>query len=117
MNELETALQQVRDNNPDEYAKLYSFASAWVKTTFKPFTCEDLKQAYYLENDPPRQLNIFGAVFNALSKEKEIYKHATTYARLPKAHGRLLNKWISKEYRLKQQGNRKAPWVNQVALF
>lgn len=115
---LEKSLQQVRDNNPDDYSKLYSFASEWVKTIHKAFSSEDLKKAYFdAGNEQPRQLNIFGAVFNALSKEKAIYKKGVTCAKLPQAHHRLLNTWISKEYRLQQQKNRLTNAQSQTALF
>lgn len=42
-NSKEQAIQQVKDNNPDDYARLYSFAEVWVQNRFKAFTSEDLK--------------------------------------------------------------------------
>lgn len=111
------ALQQVRDNNQQEYQKLYLFASAWVKTCMKPFTSEDVKQAFYDAGNPiPRQLNVFGAVINALAKERAIKKNGVATAKCPSAHRRLLHQWISHEYSLKQSTNRKLPDY-QVSLL
>ena len=46
-NELNKAIEQVKENNPYDYAKLYNFASAWIKTQMRPFTSEDFKTAFY----------------------------------------------------------------------
>lgn len=109
------AIKQVRDNNPTDYQKLFAFAVLWVKTKMYPFTSEDLKTAYLAEHEPPRQPNIFGAAINAMACKKLIYEAGTATAKLKKAHGRLLRKWISHEYRLHQQV--KAQGVKPMTLF
>lgn len=112
------AIDRVKDNNPDDYARLYSFAEIWVQNRFKAFTSEDLKQAYYdAKNPKPRQVNIFGAVINSLAKANLITVSGTATAKLPAAHGRLIRTWISTAYRLKQQTNSLAPQKDQLNIF
>jgi|GEM_PF-1255643 len=111
------ALDQVRQNNEQEYKNLFEFAEEWVAKRMRPFTSEDLKLAYYDAGNPePKQLNIFGAAVNALASKKKIIFNGTADAKLPKAHGRLLRVWISKQYSELQSNNRKAE-TNQVSLF
>jgi hypothetical protein len=59
---------------------------------------------------------VFGSVFRKLSKDKLIYKHGVSNAKNPVAHCRLLQVWISKEFRLKQQSNATKD-KNQVTIF
>lgn len=97
------AIDSVMDGDKDYYFKCLSFAYCWVTTQFKPFTSEDLKKAYFdIGNDPPREPKLFGAIFRALNREKKIFHHSYSVAKNKVAHGRILRKWISLEYSLKQ---------------
>lgn len=73
----------------------------------KPFTSENLKEAYFLYGvEPPDEARVFGAIFNKLSKDNLIFgtgnyipsKNAT-------CHARPQREWISFAYRQKQQSN------------
>lgn len=110
------ALQQVKANNKDEYLNLYGFAVDWVRIRMRPFTSEDLKIAYEELNGPPKQVNIYGAVMNALSHDKIIRHNNIVSAKLPAAHGRLIHQWISLTYSEKQASNRRKP-DNSFNLF
>lgn len=102
--ELNTIIECVKQKHSNDYLRLYSFASAWVKLQMKPFTSEDIKKAFYeAKNEPPDQVNVFGAVVRNLSKEGLMYEHGFDKAKIKAAHSRILRLWISKEYRLKQQ--------------
>lgn len=101
------AVKDVADNNPEHYKTIYAFAEKWVKTQMKPFTADDLKQAYFDAGNPaPSQPAVFGAPFRKLSKNKLIFDtERTKKSENPQAHQRPLRLWISLEYRLKQQSN------------
>lgn len=101
------AIDQVRDNNIEFYNKALSFGYGWVKTQFKPFTSEDLKEAFKNEiGSVTHEPRVFGAVFRALAKDKLIYSTGEyKKSNNPKCHRRPQLKWISHEYRLKQQSN------------
>lgn len=118
-NSKEQALQQVKDNNPDDYARLYSFAEVWVQNRYKPFTSEDLKADYYSSGNPlMREPRVVGAVFNNLYREGYIYsKGQYQVSRNPICHGRPQKIWISTAYRLKQQSNSLAPQKSQLNMF
>lgn len=109
----------MKTNQSNEYLKLYSFASNWVKTQFKPFTSEEMKKAFYeAKNEPIENVNIFGMVMRVLRKEEAIYyADNVTKAKLPLARGRLIRVWISREYKLKQKENRLSPYKEQQKLF
>lgn len=111
------AVNQVRDNNFNYYSNVLVFAEIWVTTQMKAFTSENLKDAFYAAGNPkPKQPAVFGAVFIKLSKEKLIFKHSTSNAKNPIAHCRLLQVWISKEFRLKQQANAVKD-KSQISIF
>lgn len=102
------AIKQVKENNRKYYEKVILFAQTWVKTQFKGFTSEHLKEAYYSHgNLKPIEPRVFGAVFRELSKDGLIFKNGFELSKNPKCHSRPQQIWISKEYRLKQQKNRK----------
>jgi len=111
----EDGLKRVRKNNTVDYEKLLAFAKTWVKSKMYPFTSEDLKLAYEAVNTPPLQPNIYGAAINALATGKLIYESGTARAKLKAAHGRLLLKWISHEYRIAQSDKPKNQ--KQINLF
>jgi len=100
------ALHRVRMANKADYNRLFTFSEAWVKTQFKWFSADDLKEAYYLANNPiPAQVNIFGAVFSNLAKAKLIFHQGFTKSKHKVAHGRDLKTWISKEFKQRQANN------------
>jgi hypothetical protein len=102
------AVTQVKENNRKYYEQVILFAQNWVKKQFKGFTSENLKEAYYSHgNLKPIEPRVFGAVFRELSKEGLIFKNGFELSKNPKCHSRPQQIWISKEYRLKQQNNRK----------
>lgn len=106
-----------KSTDPD-YLRLYAFAAAWVKNQMRPFTSEDLKQAFYDDgNEPLHNPNHFGGVVNALAREKAINKNGVATAKGIKAHGRLLNAWISVEYSRAQAAKRQIPKDEQIELF
>lgn len=101
-----------------DYARVYSFAIAWVKLQKRNFTSEDLKQAFYSDdNHPLDNPNVFGNVFTTLAKNKAIFKNGYAAAKLGPAHGRLLNMWISLEYSNQQAQNRSNPKSEQLSLL
>ncbi len=103
------AVNRVEENNKEYATRLFLFAEMWVKTQFKPFTSDDLKEAFYKDgNAPPRQPSVFGVPFRKLSKLKLIFDtERTIKSKNPSAHQRPLRVWISLEFSLKQQSNRK----------
>lgn len=109
------AIDQVRDNNIVYYENALSFATDWVKNQFKPFTSEDLKNAFYnAGNTPPAEPRVFGAVIRKLSKDKLISHNGYKKSNNPTCHSRPQSIWISIEYSMKQQQNRK---TNYPSLF
>lgn len=116
--ELNTIIECVKQKHSDDYLRLYSFASVWVSTQMRPFTSEDVKQAFYeAKNKPPEQVNVFGAVIRNLSKDSLIFENGFVTAKIKAAHCRILRVWISKEYRLKQQSNSMAQMRSQLKIF
>jgi len=111
----EDGLKRVRKNQSVDYEKLLAFSKTWVKQKMYPFTSEDLKLAYESANTPPRQPNVYGAVINALATGKMIYESGIARAKLKAAHGRILLKWISHEYRVAQSEKPKSH--QQINLF
>ena len=104
------AVEQVEENNKAYCNRLCAFAENWVKTQMRPFTADDLKKAFFNQgNAPPSQPSVFGVPFRKLSKRKLIFDtERTQKSKNPDAHQRPLRIWISKEYRIKQQQNRKS---------
>lgn len=102
------AVEQVEENNKVYCDRLCAFAENWVKTQMKPFTIEDLKEAFFNQgNAPPSQPAVFGAPFRKLSKDKKIFfTERTIKSTNPRCHQRDLRVWISAEYSLKQKNNR-----------
>jgi hypothetical protein len=102
----EEAIESVMYGNKHDFNKIFSFAELWVKKQFKVFSADDLKDAYYSDgNQPPQQLNVFGAVFSNLAKAKLIFHHGFTKSKHKVAHGRDLKTWISKEFKQRQANN------------
>lgn len=112
----EEGIKKVVDNNPSDYKTILVYAYEWVKNKMRPFTADDLRNEFEKNNTAPKQPKIYGAVFNSLCKEGLIFENGTTTSSRPAAHGRLIRKWISKEYRNQQSANRKKP-DNQFNLF
>lgn len=95
----EEAIESVIFGNKNDYNRIFNFAESWIKTQFKIFSSDDLKEAYYLAGNPaPQQPNVFGGVFSSLAKAKLIFHRGFTKSRHKVAHGRDLKTWISKEY-------------------
>ncbi len=102
------AVEQVEENNKAYCDRLCEFAENWVKKQMKPFTADDLKEAFFKEgNAPPSQPAVFGAPFRKLSKDKKIFDtERTVKSQRKENHNRPLRIWISAEYSLKQKTNR-----------
>ena len=97
-------VKQKKDKS--EYLEIYSFAESWVKLQFKWFASDDLKDAYYSSGGKtPNNLNVFGAVFRVLSKNKLIFPFGFTTSRNKVARGRILKTWISLEFKQRQANN------------
>lgn len=101
----EEALQRVRMANKEEYCKIFNFAVLWVKKQFKVFDANDFKKAYLEENDMPKQVNLFGAVFSNLAKEELIFHQGATNSKTPESKGCLIRTWISREFKQRQKNN------------
>lgn len=102
------AVEEVESNNKAYSDKLCAFAELWVKKQMRPFTADDLKEAFYNDgNAPPHSPSVFGVPFRKLSHSKLIFDtERTKKSENKKAHDRPLRVWISLEYKLKQQSNR-----------
>jgi predicted porin len=103
----------------EEFLKLHSFVSEWVKTRFKPFTIHDALKAYYEAGNPDiRNKSVVGAVTYELQKSESIYS-TEKYVKVkrPDKKSRHILEFISKEYSIKQRGNRLAPYKSQGELF
>lgn len=102
----EQAIETVKNGNLNDHIKIYGFAKEWVNTIFKPFTSENMKEAYYkLGNEPPNEPRVFGSVFNQLSKDGLIFHHGWENSKNKVCHSRPQRVWISRNFRLKQQSN------------
>ena len=99
------ALHRVRMANKADYNKCFAFAEAWVKLQFKVFSANDFKKAYLEKNDLPQQVNIFGAVFSNLAREKLIFIQGVMNSKTPESKGHLIRTWISLEFKMRQQSN------------
>lgn len=113
------SVQGVMNNNKAHHDHIFLFAIDWVKTQFKSFTSEHLKEAYYQKGNPiPAEPRVFGSVFRELSKDGMIFKHGFELSKNPKCHSRPQQCWISFEFRLRQQSNRTADKSNtQITFF
>lgn len=109
-------MRKLKPKTP-EYLTLYSFAMNWVKMQMKPFTCEDMKNAFLMQHQPIVNVNLYGLVMNALKREGLVLKNGISKAKLQPAHGRLMHKWISKEYSIQQANNRTLPKQQQSTLL
>jgi hypothetical protein len=106
MNQTNQAIDQVRDNNPEFYELALEYSKGWIRANLKPFTSEDIKKDFYKSGaSPPREPSVWGAVFRQLIRDELIFKQDVSHAKNPQAHSRLVNVWISKAYREKQQSN------------
>lgn len=102
----EEAIESVVFGNKTDYNRIFSFAEQWVKSQFRWFSADDLKEAYYSAGNPaPVEPKVFGGVFNSLSRASFIYHFGYTKSKNKAAHGRDLKTWISKEYKERQKNN------------
>lgn len=101
------AIEQVEINNKKYFDDCLAWSETWVSKQMKPFTSEQLKEAYFLYGaEPPREARIFGAIFTKLSKDNFIFKTGNwVCSKNPIAHARPMSEWISYSYRIKQQNN------------
>jgi len=104
----EEAIESVKNGNINYHIKALGFAIEWVKIQMKPFTSEELKNAFYaLGNEPPGECRIWGSVILELKKLGLITANGFRKSTNPICHGRPQTIWLSKNYQLKQQQNRK----------
>lgn len=101
----EEALARVRQANKDDYCKIFNFAVEWVKKQFKVFNANDFKKAYLEEHEMPQQVNLFGAVFSNLAREKMIFLQGAVNSTTPESKGCLIRTWISLQYKERQKNN------------
>lgn len=101
------ALHRVRMANKEDYTKVFNFAVGWVKLQFKVFSANDFKKAYLEKHELPQQVNVFGAVFNNLAKEKLIFRQGAINSKTPESKSCLIRTWISLQYKEKQKNNAK----------
>ncbi len=101
----EEALLRVALANKVDYNKIFAFAQSWVKLQFKVFSANEFKKAYLEENELPEQVNVFGAVFSNLAREKLIFRQGAINSTTPESKSCLIRTWISKEFKLRQQSN------------
>lgn len=85
---------------------MFSFAKSWVKLQFKLFSVDDFKEAYLLAGHPaPDDSKAFGGLFQKLAKNHLMFHRGFTKSKNKAARGRDVKTWISREYKLRQQGN------------
>jgi len=101
----EEALHRVRMANKEDYCKIFNFASEWIKKQFKVFNANDFKKAYLEVHEMPQQVNLFGAVFSNLAREKMIFLQGAVNSTTPESKGFLIRTWISREYKERQKNN------------
>jgi len=109
MQTTQQAITQVIQNNQPFSETYFLFAKEWVSKRFKSFTSDDIRKAFLDSgNQHPRHHNAWGGCINRLSEKKLIFETGESVkSQRPEAHNRKLPVWISKEFRLKQQSNRK----------
>jgi hypothetical protein len=113
----EKAIESVREANMTYYLNAYGFAKEWTQLQMKPFSSEDLKDAFYKISDKPSEPRVWGAVMVALSKDRLIIHHGFQKYKNPVGHSKPSTVWISKRYSEKQSANRKANSQTQTTLF
>lgn len=91
--------------NKQDYNQCFNFAVEWVKLQFKVFYANDFKKAYLEKYQMPQQVNIFGAVFSNLAKEKLIFSQGAINSITPESKGHLIRTWISREFKQRQANN------------
>jgi len=101
----EYALLRVGMANKEDYCIIFDFAADWVKKQFRVFNANDFKKAYLEKHKMPQQVNVFGAVFANMAREKMIYMQGAVVSKTPESKGCLIRTWISLEYKQKQQNN------------
>lgn len=103
------AVNEVEINNKAHHNSIFLFSIEWVKKQFRSFTSDDLKNAYFKNGNPvPTEPRVFGSVFRELSRDKMIFNTgAVRKSKNKNCHQRPQTVWVSKEYSLKQQQNRK----------
>lgn len=112
----EMAIDRVRDNNPDFYKCALSFAMKFASQMMKPFSSEDVIEAFEKENEKARESRVWGAVMRELSRNNLIIFHGYQTYRNPKGHSKPSTVWISREYSEKQSLNRTANGKSQIKL-
>jgi len=93
--------------NKQFYESALDFSRQFVNQRFTIFTTEDIKKEFYASELPKSNPTIWGCVMRQMAKEELIFKHSTANAKNKESHQRLLQVWISKAFRLKQQANAK----------
>jgi hypothetical protein len=101
----EEALYRVGMANKEDYCKIFDFAVVWIKSQFRVFSANDFKKAYLEVHAMPEQVNIFGAVFSNLARERLIFKQGAINSTTPESKGCLIRTWISLEFKQRQQQN------------
>lgn len=110
------AIDLVKDGNLSYYLRAYGFAVEFVKIQFKPFSSEDLKEAFYKLNELPNEPRVWGAVVRELSKNKLIIHNGWQTYKNPIGHCKPSATWISREYSMTQSQNRMANGKSQTKL-
>jgi hypothetical protein len=105
----------VENLNQDYYKTAYSFTVQWVQKQFKPFTSEDLKTSLFEAIGIPEEPRVIGAVFKKMSGLGLIKRHGFGIYKAKQGHKKPVSIWISKEYSLTQQKNRRPK--DQLNLF
>lgn len=105
-----------KHNDKKYYSNAYNFACELISRTFKPFTCEDVKDLFHESNDEPVEPRVWGTIFLRLKKESRIVFQSYQPIKSRRGHGRQISVWISTEYSNKQKLNRKANGKLQTTL-
>ncbi len=106
-----------KHNDKKYYSKAYDFACELISKTFKPFTCEDVKDLFHESNDEPVEPRVWGTIFLRLKKESKIVFQGYQPIKSKKSHGRQVSVWISIEYSNKQKNNRQVNSKTQLKMF
>lgn len=99
------------------YLKAFEFSKELISKTFKPFTCESIKDIFHETHQEPKEPRIWGNIFNRLKNEKRIIFHGYQKCKSKKGHGHPSSVWISVEYSRKQKLNRQTNSKTQTNLF